>query len=90
MKSTYIYLLLYVFLAAGVITNAVDPITITVAVGVGATLGRTVWNYLDERCSPNWIAYNATGDCVQTLHVRCFSLDICIYLRDACKAVKTT
>lgn len=64
MKSTDIYALLYVFLTTSVLTNAVDPITTTLVVGLGATLGRTVWNYLHESCSSKWIKYNATGDCV--------------------------
>lgn len=64
MKSTHVYLFFYVFLTTDVVSNAVDPITTTVAVGLGASLGRTIWNYLYERCTSKWIDYNATGDCV--------------------------
>lgn len=58
------YLLLYVFLTTSALTNSVDPITTTVVVALGATLGRTIWSYLHESCSSKWIDYNATGDCV--------------------------
>lgn len=80
MKSTYIYLLLYVFLTTGVLTNAVDPITTTVVVGLGATLGRTVWNYLRESCTPKWVNYNAKGYCVQILRAWVLLCTYTLYL----------
>lgn len=76
MKSTDIYLLFHVFLTISVVTNAVDPITTTVVVGLGATLGRTIWNYLHEHCSSKWIDYNATGDCA---HIKRVQVLYCVY-----------
>ncbi|XP_073334134.1 torsin family 1 isoform X2 [Pagrus major] len=61
MKAAHLFLFLHVFSTAGVLVNAFDPITTTVVLGVGATLGRTIWNYLRESCDPKWIAFNATG-----------------------------
>ncbi|XP_070780533.1 torsin family 1 isoform X2 [Enoplosus armatus] len=61
MKVAHLYLLLHSFLTACVLVNAFDPITTTVVVGVGATLGRTIWNYFHESCDPKWIAFNSTG-----------------------------
>lgn len=62
MKAKHIYLLLYVFLNVGVLVNSFDPLTTWVVVGVGAGLGRTLWNYFQESCEPKWISFNATGD----------------------------
>lgn len=67
MKLTHLYLFFRIFSTLGVLANAFDPISITVVVGVGATLGRTVWNYLHESCDKRWIAYNATGKLVHNL-----------------------
>ncbi|XP_076613867.1 torsin family 1 isoform X2 [Chaetodon auriga] len=61
MKAARLFLVLHVFSTAGVLVNTFDPITTTVVVGVGATLGRTIWNYFHERCDSKWIAFNATG-----------------------------
>lgn len=61
MTLTYRYLVLYVSVAS-VLVNAFDPFTTTVVVGVGATLGRTIYNYFRESCDAKWIAFNATGE----------------------------
>lgn len=61
MKTTHLYFLLHVLSTAGVLVNAFDPITTTVVVGIGATLGRTIYRYLHESCDSKWIAFNATG-----------------------------
>ncbi|XP_044031305.1 torsin family 1 isoform X2 [Siniperca chuatsi] len=60
MKVAHLFLL-YFYSTAFVLVNTIDPITTTVVVGVSATLGRTIWNYLHENCNPKWIAFNATG-----------------------------
>lgn len=65
MKATRLYLLLYVLSTTGVLVNTFDPITTTVVIGVGATLGRTIYNYLHESCDQKWITFNATGKRVQ-------------------------
>lgn len=65
MKATRLCLLLHVFATASVLVSAFEPITTTVVVGIGAMLGRTIYNYLHERCDPKWIAFNATGEHVQ-------------------------
>lgn len=72
MKSTDIYLFFYVFLTTIVLTSALDPITATAVVGLGASLGRTLWNYFHESCSSKWINYNATGDCAHIQRVQVF------------------
>uniref|UniRef100_A0A3Q3MM34 Torsin n=1 Tax=Mastacembelus armatus TaxID=205130 RepID=A0A3Q3MM34_9TELE len=56
-----LHLFLHVFLTAGVLVNTFDPITTTVFVGVGAALGRTIYNYFHESCDAKWIGFNATG-----------------------------
>uniref|UniRef100_A0A3Q2P0H2 Torsin family 1 n=1 Tax=Fundulus heteroclitus TaxID=8078 RepID=A0A3Q2P0H2_FUNHE len=61
MKVAHICLWVHVSLAASGLVNAFDPITTTVLVGFGATLGRTIYRYFQETCDPKWIAYNATG-----------------------------
>ncbi|XP_029301285.1 torsin-1A-like [Cottoperca gobio] len=61
MKATHLYLLLQVFLSASVLVHTFDPFTTVLAVGVGATLGRTIYKYLHESCDPKWIAFDATG-----------------------------
>ncbi|XP_039978803.1 torsin-1B-like isoform X2 [Xiphias gladius] len=61
MKAARIYLLLHVLLTTGLLVNTFDPFTTTVVIGIGATLGRTIYNYLHESCSSKWIAFNATG-----------------------------
>ncbi|XP_074547307.1 torsin family 1 isoform X2 [Halichoeres trimaculatus] len=61
MKAKHLSLLLHVFLISGVLVNAFDPITTTVVIGCGATLGRFLYTYLHESCDPKWIAFNATG-----------------------------
>ncbi|XP_041815944.1 torsin family 1 isoform X2 [Chelmon rostratus] len=61
MKATHLFLVFHVFSTASVLVNTFDPVTTTVAVGVGATLGRTIWNYFHESCVSRWIAFNATG-----------------------------
>nr|XP_020469217.1 torsin-1A-like isoform X2 [Monopterus albus] len=61
MKLARICLFIHVFSAASVLVNSIDPITTSVVIGIGATLGRTIYNYLRESCSPKWIAFNATG-----------------------------
>lgn len=73
MKAIHLYLLLHVFSTVGVLVHTLDPITTTVVVGFGATLGRTIWNYLHESCDSKWIAFNATGE-----HFRNY---MCRYLR---------
>ena len=70
MKATHVYLFLHVFLAAGVLVNAFEPITATVVVSVGAALGRTIYNFLHESCDAKWITYNATGEHMQRVNVR--------------------
>ncbi|XP_068190648.1 torsin-1A-like isoform X2 [Antennarius striatus] len=61
MRAAHKYLLLYILTTSCVVVNTFDPVTTTVVVGFGATLGRTIWNYLHESCEPRWIAFNATG-----------------------------
>lgn len=62
MKAGQLYLLLHVFLTVNVLVSSFEPVTTTLVVGaVGATLGRTIWNYFHESCDPTWIAFNATG-----------------------------
>ncbi|XP_071322747.1 torsin-1A-like isoform X2 [Trachinotus anak] len=61
MKAARLYLLLHMLLTSGVLVNTFDPVTTTVVIGIGATLGRTIYNYLHESCDPKWIAFNATG-----------------------------
>lgn len=69
MKAAHLFLFLHVFSTAGVLVNAFDPITTTVVLGVGATLGRTIWNYLHESCDPKWVAFNGTGEHVRHSNV---------------------
>lgn len=61
MKIAHLYLLLHSLATACVLVNAFDPITTSVVLGIGATLGRTIYKYLHESCDPKWIAFNATG-----------------------------
>ncbi|XP_029941281.1 torsin family 1 isoform X2 [Salarias fasciatus] len=61
MKLAHIILLVTAFSSSSVLVRAFDPITTTVVVGIGATLGRTIYNYLRESCDPKWISFNATG-----------------------------
>uniref|UniRef100_UPI0037E7D79B torsin-1A-like isoform X2 n=1 Tax=Semicossyphus pulcher TaxID=241346 RepID=UPI0037E7D79B len=61
MKAAHLCLLLHVFLTASVLVHTFDPLTTTVVLGIGATLGRTIYNYLHESCDPKWITFNATG-----------------------------
>lgn len=56
------YLCLFILLTTRVPVDAFDPISTTVVVGVCATLGRSLWNYLTESCDSRWIAFNATGE----------------------------
>ncbi len=65
MNAAHLFLLFYVFSTVSVLVHTFDPFTTTVVVGVGATLGRTIWNYFHESCDSKWIAYNATGENVQ-------------------------
>ncbi|XP_072310592.1 torsin family 1 isoform X2 [Eucyclogobius newberryi] len=60
MKVERIYLFFYGISLICARVNAFDPITTTVAVGIGATLG-TIYKYFQEKCSSKWIAFNATG-----------------------------
>lgn len=69
MKATHLFLVFHVFSTASVLVNTFDPVTTTVAVGVGATLGRTIWNYFHESCVSRWIAFNATGEQTRRLNV---------------------
>ncbi|XP_029921718.1 torsin family 1 isoform X2 [Myripristis murdjan] len=52
--------LLYVSIAC-VVADAFEPITTTVVVGLGVTLGRIIYNYSQESCDSKWVAFNATG-----------------------------
>ncbi|XP_068430152.1 torsin-1A-like isoform X2 [Clinocottus analis] len=61
MKATRVYLLLHVLLSVGVLVHTFEPFTTTLVLGVGAALGRTIYNYLHESCDKKWIAFNATG-----------------------------
>ena len=54
--------LLVCFLTAHLVANAFEPITTTLAVGVTAALGRTIYNYFHESCDPKWVQLNATGE----------------------------
>lgn len=62
MKATHLYLLLHILLSATALVRTFDPVTTTVVVGLGATLGRTIYNYLHESCDSKWVAFNATGE----------------------------
>lgn len=62
MKTKHMYLSLYVLSMVAVLANSFDPVTTTVLVGVGAGLGRTIWNYFQESCGPKWISLNSTGE----------------------------
>lgn len=62
MRARHVYVLLHICLTVGVLVNAFDPITTTVVIGIGATLGRTIYNYFRESCDSKWIAFNATGE----------------------------
>ncbi|CAL8406242.1 unnamed protein product [Arctogadus glacialis] len=53
--------LLVCFLTAILVVNAFEPFTTTIAVGVTAALGRTIYNYFHESCDPKWVQLNATG-----------------------------
>ncbi|XP_020506571.1 torsin family 1 isoform X2 [Labrus bergylta] len=61
MKPAHLCLLLHGVLTANVLVNAFDPFTTTLVLGLGATLGRTIYNYLHESCDKKWIAFNATS-----------------------------
>ncbi|KAM4527492.1 torsin family 1 isoform 2-T2 [Odontesthes bonariensis] len=61
MKVAHAYLWLHIFMTASALVNAFDPITTTVVLGLGASLGRTIYNYLHESCDRKWIAFNATA-----------------------------
>ncbi|KAM9735722.1 torsin family 1 isoform 2-T2 [Menidia menidia] len=61
MKLAYVYLLLHIFMTVGVLVNGFDPFTTTVAVGLCATVGRTIYNHFHESCEPKWMTYNSTG-----------------------------
>lgn len=65
MKTMQLYLFLYIFTTAIVLVHTFDPFTTSVVVSLGAALGRTIYNYLHERCDSKWIAFNATGKRVQ-------------------------
>lgn len=54
-------MLLYGLSTGALLVNTFDPVTTTVVVGVGTALGRTIYNYLHESCSPKWLTFNATG-----------------------------
>jgi uncharacterized membrane protein len=54
--------LLVCFLTANLVVNAFEPFTTTIAVGVTAALGRTIYNYFHESCDPKWVQLNATGE----------------------------
>ncbi|XP_056146715.1 torsin family 1 isoform X2 [Lampris incognitus] len=53
-------LVLYVAIAS-VVVNAFDVFTASFVVGVGAALGRSIYNYLHESCDSRWLKFNATG-----------------------------
>lgn len=80
MKAIHLYLLLHVFSTVAVLVNTFDPVTTTVFVGLGATLGRTIWNYLHESCDSKWISYNATGEHLRNLYMLVLALWKCICL----------
>ena len=44
------------------VADAFEPISTTLAVGVSAALGRTIYNYFHESCDPKWVQLNATGE----------------------------
>ena len=63
MKAAHLYLLLHVFASVSLLVHTFEPVSITVALGVGAAaLGRTIYNYLHESCDAKWIGFNATGE----------------------------
>ncbi|CAN9504400.1 unnamed protein product [Ophioblennius macclurei] len=61
MRLARVFLLVHAFATSGLLVHAFDPVTTTVIVGVGATLGRTIYNYFRESCDSKWINYNSTG-----------------------------
>lgn len=69
MKAAYLIFILHVLLTAPVPVNTFDPFTI-VGFGVCASLGRTLWNYFNERCDSKWIVYNATGERDKYNHIQ--------------------
>lgn len=77
MKVAHLYLLLHIFSSACVLVNAFEPITTTVVLGVGATLGGIIWKYLNEKCDQKWIAFNSTGEHMQ--HVNVYTVARCEY-----------
>ncbi|XP_053267417.1 torsin family 1 isoform X1 [Pleuronectes platessa] len=60
-------LLLWLLLCSGAGTEAIEPVSTTIAFGVVATLTafitnyRTIFNYYYECCHPEWIVFNRTG-----------------------------
>ncbi|XP_058472448.1 torsin family 1 isoform X1 [Solea solea] len=60
-------LLLWLLLSSGVLTEAIEPISTTIAVGVAATLTAFIasypnmFYYFHECCRPEWISFNRTG-----------------------------
>lgn len=62
MKVAHICFWFHVSLTASGLVNAFDPFTTTLVVGLGATLGRTIYKYFQENCDQKWIAYNTTGE----------------------------
>ncbi|XP_029371649.1 torsin-1A-like isoform X2 [Echeneis naucrates] len=61
MKVTRLCLWLHALSITGVLVGAFDPITTTVFVGVGATLGRFIYSKFQESCNAKWIFFNTTG-----------------------------
>ncbi|XP_019937065.2 torsin family 1 isoform X2 [Paralichthys olivaceus] len=60
-------LLLWLLLCSGAGTEALEPVSTTIAVGVAATLTafiasyRNIFNYFYECCHPEWIVFNRTA-----------------------------
>ncbi|XP_028318293.1 torsin-1A-like isoform X2 [Gouania willdenowi] len=61
MKASRLILLVHVLSTAAVLVHAFDPFTTTMVVGIGATLGRTIYKYFHESCDSKWIDFNSTA-----------------------------
>ncbi|XP_026209920.1 torsin family 1 isoform X2 [Anabas testudineus] len=61
MKTTRLYLFLTIFSTIALLVDTFEPVTTAVVIGIGATLGRTIYNYLHESCDSKWIYFNATA-----------------------------
>ncbi|XP_026209921.1 torsin-1A-like [Anabas testudineus] len=61
MKTTRLYLFLTIFSTIALLVDTDESVTAAVVIGIGATLGWTMYKYSHESCDSSWIYFNATA-----------------------------